>query len=160
VAALLAIAAPLLAGDRPIAASLDGALSWRPSAAQAAAMGPEDWALWPPLPAPGAVRDRGVLAPLAPPSARHWLGTDDRGRDVVARLLHGARASLGLAALAAALATAVGPRPRPGDRQRAARRGQRRAGRRRRDRRGPPRSWSRSPPARWSAPAVRWSWRR
>ena len=107
-AALLAIAAPLLAGDRPIAASLDGALSWRPSAAQAAAMGPEDWALWPPMPAPGAVRDRGVLAPLAPPSARHWLGTDDRGRDVAARLLHGARASLGLAALAAALATAVG----------------------------------------------------
>jgi peptide/nickel transport system permease protein len=31
---------------------------------------------------------------LARPSARHWLGTDDFGRDLVARILHGTRLSL------------------------------------------------------------------
>ena len=30
----------------------------------------------------------------APPSAENWLGTDDRGRDVVARLLYGFRVSV------------------------------------------------------------------
>lgn len=29
-----------------------------------------------------------------PPSASHWLGTDENGRDVLARLIHGVRASL------------------------------------------------------------------
>ncbi len=38
----------------------------------------------------------------APPSAAHWLGTDENGFDVFSRLVHGARASL-LAALAAVL---------------------------------------------------------
>jgi peptide/nickel transport system permease protein len=31
---------------------------------------------------------------LSPPSAAHWLGTDGLGRDVAARLVHGARISL------------------------------------------------------------------
>ena len=48
----------------------------------------------------------------AAPSAVHWLGTDDLGRDVLARLLHGARVSmavgLGAALLAMLLGTAAG----------------------------------------------------
>jgi peptide/nickel transport system permease protein len=31
---------------------------------------------------------------LAPPSATHWLGTDDFGRDLLARIVHGTRLSL------------------------------------------------------------------
>src|SRR5258706_5892828 len=31
---------------------------------------------------------------LSPPSTAHWLGTDGLGRDVAARLVHGARVSL------------------------------------------------------------------
>lgn len=49
----------------------------------------------------------GGVAP-APPSADHLLGTDQFGRDVAARLAHGARLSLGIAALAIGLASLIG----------------------------------------------------
>ena len=38
------------------------------------------------------------------PSAAHWFGTDDLGRDVVARVLYGARVSLGVGLLSAVVA--------------------------------------------------------
>ena len=41
-----------------------------------------------------------------PPSARHWLGTDDLGRDLFQRLLDGGRVSL-LVGLSGALLSAV-----------------------------------------------------
>lgn len=53
-----------------------------------------------------------VLAPLAPPGPAHILGTDESGRDVLARLIHGGRVSLlvGLvsAFVAIGLGTAIG----------------------------------------------------
>src|SRR5258708_19932448 len=52
----------------------------------------------------------------APPSAQHLLGTDDLGRDRLARLLFGTRISLLLAPLAPAIATLlaafIAPMPR------------------------------------------------
>jgi hypothetical protein len=45
---------------------------------------------------------------LALPSAAHWLGTDDLGRDVLSRVIYGARASLAIGFGAALLATFVG----------------------------------------------------
>lgn len=45
---------------------------------------------------------------LAPPSASHWMGTDGLGRDVAARVVHGARVSLAVGLLAAAFALALG----------------------------------------------------
>ena len=44
----------------------------------------------------------------APPSPQHLLGADSRGRDVLSRLLHGARLSLTVGLGAVALAVAVG----------------------------------------------------
>ncbi len=45
---------------------------------------------------------------LEAPSATHWLGTDDFGRDVFSRVLHGSRVSLRLGLVAVAVALLVG----------------------------------------------------
>jgi peptide/nickel transport system permease protein len=60
---------------------------------------------WLPLPSPLAM---DVAHRLAPPSAAHWLGQDEYGRDVLTRLLWGARASLAVAGAATIAACVLG----------------------------------------------------
>ncbi len=45
---------------------------------------------------------------LSPPSAEHWLGTDDLGRDVLSRLIHGTTSSIYAAFLAVGVAVLIG----------------------------------------------------
>ncbi len=45
---------------------------------------------------------------LLPPSSTHWLGTDDQGRDILSRLLHGSRITLYVVLLTAILAAPIG----------------------------------------------------
>ena len=45
---------------------------------------------------------------LEPPSAAHWLGTDDQGRDVMARVLYGARISLSVALISVSIGLVSG----------------------------------------------------
>jgi peptide/nickel transport system permease protein len=47
-------------------------------------------------------------AVLQGPSPSHWLGTDSRGRDVLARIIHGSRVSLAVGLLAVLVLTLVG----------------------------------------------------
>lgn len=47
-----------------------------------------------PLLAPHDPDAGDLLAPYAPPSGAHWLGTDATGRDIASRLIFGARSSL------------------------------------------------------------------
>ncbi|MGV2984004.1 ABC transporter permease [Microbacterium sp. AGC85] len=49
-----------------------------------------------------------VRAALAPPSAAHLFGTDQSGRDVFSRVVHGAGRSVGIGLLATALALVIG----------------------------------------------------
>ena len=49
-----------------------------------------------------------VLARLKGPSWAHWFGTDQFGRDVLSRVIHGCRASLGVSAAAVFAALMVG----------------------------------------------------
>ncbi|MCL2102960.1 MAG: ABC transporter permease [Syntrophorhabdaceae bacterium] len=49
-----------------------------------------------------------ILRILDPPSARHLLGTDDLGRDVLARMVYGARISLSVGFVAESIAIAIG----------------------------------------------------
>src|SRR5215813_4659014 len=43
-----------------------------------------------------------------PPSAQHWFGTDDLGRDVLSRVIYGARASLTAGAISVTIALSIG----------------------------------------------------
>jgi peptide/nickel transport system permease protein len=47
-------------------------------------------------------------ATLSPPSAEHWLGTDESGRDEFTRLLYGARISLTIGVVAMPLSVTLG----------------------------------------------------
>jgi peptide/nickel transport system permease protein len=49
-----------------------------------------------PLIAPYPFDGMSLLTRLQPPSAQHWFGTDDYGRDVLSRALYGARLSLAI----------------------------------------------------------------
>jgi microcin C transport system permease protein len=53
------------------------------------------WILWPPIPFSQNTINFNLTQPApAPPSAENWLGTDDQGRDVMARLIYGFRISV------------------------------------------------------------------
>src|SRR5262249_36844418 len=52
--------------------------------------------------------DASGIEMLAMPSAAHWLGTDDLGRDVLSRVIYGGRTSLAIGFGAALVAMAVG----------------------------------------------------
>ncbi len=125
-AALAGLLAPVLANDRPILARLDGRLT-APALADLPVVGRlfdtpaarlVDWGACPPSPGPGAAARILLMPPipysyrgirldeaLRPPSLAHPMGTDVLGRDLLARVLHGARLSLlvGFAATAVAL---------------------------------------------------------
>ena len=66
-------------------------------------------ALLAPWIAPQGPYEQDLNAINQAPSAAHWLGTDDLGRDVLSRLMHGARISLAASVLSvgAALVVAV-----------------------------------------------------
>ena len=118
---LSAVLADLLASDLPLACRHHQRLYILPALTHpialaeldnqtiAAAQEPGDWALRPPVPfAPEAQHPGGVTRVLEPPSRTHWLGTDDRGRDVLARLIHGTRVVLFVGPLAVTLYVAFG----------------------------------------------------
>lgn len=53
------------------------------------------WAIWPPVPFSYRTIDFDLPMPAPSlPSRRHWLGTDDQARDVVARVIYGFRISI------------------------------------------------------------------
>lgn len=47
-----------------------------------------------PMLAPQGINEQNLAIRLLPPSSEYWFGTDDLGRDVLSRILHGARLSL------------------------------------------------------------------
>ncbi|OSQ37407.1 ABC transporter permease [Thalassospira mesophila] len=65
-------------------------------------------AIFAPLIAPHDPLEQNILARLSPPSADFWLGTDSYGRDVLSRLLYGARISLSIGFLSVLTAMVVG----------------------------------------------------
>jgi peptide/nickel transport system permease protein len=58
-----------------------------------------------PIPSP---TDIDLLGKRAPPSAEHWLGNDQLGRDVLSRLIYGGRVSLTVGLLAPVIGVTLG----------------------------------------------------
>ncbi|MCH9783166.1 MAG: ABC transporter permease [Gammaproteobacteria bacterium] len=55
----------------------------------------DGWMLWPPIRYSHDTINYELTVPApAPPSSENWLGTDDQGRDVLARLIYGFRLSV------------------------------------------------------------------
>ena len=53
------------------------------------------WMIWPPIPYSYDTINYNLPVPApSPPSRENWLGTDDQGRDVAARLIYGFRISV------------------------------------------------------------------
>jgi len=61
-----------------------------------------------PLAWPHEPNQANALATLEPPSSQHWLGTDELGRDVVARILSGGRVSLAVGLFAMLVGLTLG----------------------------------------------------
>ena len=57
---------------------------------------------------PSDAQDIGTLSVFAPAQAGHWLGADYLGRDMLARVLLGARYTVAVALIAAMMASAIG----------------------------------------------------
>lgn len=114
----LALCADLLASDKPLLAYFEGELYVLPNLFDPAqlriydndlllrSMGPDDWALLPLV--PYGYNSHDFASVLTAPSAEHWLGTDPSGRDVLARVIHGARVSLAVGIMAVSVLVAIG----------------------------------------------------
>jgi peptide/nickel transport system permease protein len=103
-----ALGADLLASDTPLAYHLNGETHILPGVFNEKQIGnldnetvlasiykPGEWVVLPPVPyGPNRTKIAGRVNWLSPPGKNHLLGTDDKGRDVLARLIHGARSSL------------------------------------------------------------------
>ena len=61
-----------------------------------------------PFIAPYGINDQNLPGRLAPPSSEHWFGTDDLGRDIFSRILHGTRISLTVGFTAVILSAIIG----------------------------------------------------
>ena len=65
-----------------------------------------DWAVLPMV--PYGYNSHDLRHVLSGPSAEHWLGTDQGGRDVLSRIVHGSRVSLAVGIMAVAVLVLIG----------------------------------------------------
>lgn len=67
------------------------------------------WAIYPIIPFSFNTIDYNLKVPTpSAPSSVHWLGTDDEGRDVLARILYGIRLSVVFAVLLTSISSIIG----------------------------------------------------
>lgn len=112
----LALVGDFLANDRPLVARMEGETRFPVLHEYGRTLGvvkpysptvrnwyraAPDWALWPPVPYTAGksdLKNGGYVSPLGEQKtgerARHYLGTDDLGKDVLAGLIHGSRVAV------------------------------------------------------------------
>ncbi len=113
----IAILAPVLANNKPIALKKDGKWYFPAVFYYPEFVGTDFFELRDSN--PDTVRALFPVVPYSPsqidldeildaPGERHWLGTDDTGRDVLARMIHGARVSLTVGFVAVGIYVLIG----------------------------------------------------
>lgn len=126
---LIAFFSPLLATGQPIVCRYDGHLYFPavvelfqsrgpgphlikksrpfnlPQFAAKEKLDPDAFAVWPLIPYHEYEQTSEFLAP---PSAEHWLGTDELGRDVAARMIHGTSVSVKVGFVSMGIAAIIG----------------------------------------------------
>lgn len=111
----VALLSPLLATDLPLAVRADDGLSFPALRAWGAALFDRpvvtsvpagSWALSAPI--PYSPNRTNLRERLEPPSRKHPLGTDELGRDLLARIVHGSRVSLLVGVSAALFSLLIG----------------------------------------------------
>lgn len=118
---LAAIFADLLASELPLAVRVDGQTYWLPAYNKPPALRAQtqqtlrpraEWMVGTPVPFGPNQTFAEVQADVGPPpwgpGGAHWLGTDELGRDVLARVIHGARVSLFVGFASVALCLLLG----------------------------------------------------
>ena len=113
---VIAVTAPFLAGERPIYMRMDGKTylfpniikyddlvsfnydRWKP--------GPDDYMLLPFI--PYAPERSNLRNRLNAPDKEHYLGTDDRGRDVLSRMIWGTQISMSVGFVSVSIAISIG----------------------------------------------------
>jgi peptide/nickel transport system permease protein len=113
---IVALGAPFLANDRPVYCVKDGKHYWFPNVLEYRDLayvdfskwqrGPGDYGYWPPVPYSPERSD--LLNRLQGPNRYHWLGSDDRGRDVLSRMIWGTRISISIGFVAVGIAVLIG----------------------------------------------------
>ncbi|MBX3455971.1 MAG: ABC transporter permease [Ferrovibrio sp.] len=113
---ILSLGAELIANDKPVLLRFDGKFyypllvdypetafggdfetqaNYRDSYLQDLIAEKDGWMIWPPIRYSYRTINLDLQVPApGPPSTDNWLGTDDQGRDVVARLIYGFRISV------------------------------------------------------------------
>ncbi len=126
---LLSIFSPLIASDQPIVCRFKGKLYFPaiveifqsrgsgphwinkskpfnlPQFEAKMRLDPEEFAIWPLIP---FSEYEQTLDFFSPPSADHWLGTDEIGRDVAARMIHGTSVSVKVGFISMSIAAVIG----------------------------------------------------
>ena len=118
---LIAIFAPFISNDAPLYLVKNDRTYWFPNVYRGYQdllaerlynnfdrwePGEGEYALMPPIPH-GPFKQNAARA-FDPPSRDHWLGTDDRGRDVLSRMVWGARVSMSVGFIAVGIAVVIG----------------------------------------------------
>lgn len=113
---ILSLGAEFIANDKPLVVSYDGALyfpvlkrypettfggefplqaNYKSPYIQELVTEKNGWMIWPVIPFNYSSINYDLQVPApAPPSSQNWLGTDDQGRDVFARVIYGFRISV------------------------------------------------------------------
>jgi peptide/nickel transport system permease protein len=116
------LGADLLASDLPLVTKVDSTVYWLPCVFRPTALRGEDnrtlalraaWLIAPPirygpLQTAATTGESSNLPPPWSPTWQHPFGTDELGRDVAARLIHGTRVSISIAIIALVVALVLG----------------------------------------------------